>query len=57
MTWLTSNMTLILGVLLVISEAIAALCQLLFPNNKGISGFIAGVIKFLQGLGAKPPGA
>lgn len=51
--WLIDHMSLLLTVLLSVSEAVAAIVQLVFPKNKGVSGILAGVIKVLQGLGAK----
>lgn len=57
MAFLTANIGMILSVLLILSEAMAAVCQMAFPNNKGVSGVVASIIKILQGLGAKEPGA
>jgi hypothetical protein len=53
MQWLNNNFSLFLGILLAMSEAFAAICQLAFPDNKGISGVVAAIIKILQSLGAK----
>lgn len=47
---LLSHLPMILGIALALSECAAAIVQLAFPDNKGVSGVIAGVIKFLQGL-------
>ncbi len=54
MEWLTAHWTLILGILLIVSETIASVVQLAFPDNKGISGIMAGIIKFLQSLSPPP---
>lgn len=51
--WIIDHMSLLLTVLLSVSETLAAIVQLVFPKNKGASGILAGVIKVLQGLGAK----
>lgn len=56
MQWIIDHFALILSAILVLSESAAAIVQLLFPDNKGVSGVIAGIIKFLQGIGAKEPG-
>lgn len=48
-----SHIPMILTCLLVLSEAAAAIVQLAFPGNKGVSGVLAGIIKFLQAVGAK----
>lgn len=56
MQWLIDNFTLIASLLLVLSEAAAAIVQMLFPSNKGVSGVIAAIIKVLQQAGAKNPG-
>ncbi len=53
LAWLEQNYTLILTCALLLSEALAALVQLAFPQNKGISGVLAALIKFLQIIGAK----
>jgi hypothetical protein len=57
MAWLSNNYVSILSIALILSEALGAICQLLFPSNKGVSGFFAGLIKALQTLGAKNPNA
>lgn len=56
MAWLTANWGLLASILLIASEAAAAISQLVAPGNTGVSGFFAGVIKLLQGAGVKPPG-
>ena len=53
MQFLIDNIHLIITFAFLVTEALAAFTQLLFPNNKGVSGFIAGLIKILQSLGAK----
>lgn len=53
--WIEANFTLVLGVLLIFSEFLAAACQMIWPANKGISGVFAAIIKVLQGMGAKQP--
>jgi hypothetical protein len=53
LAWLEQNYTLVLTSLLLLSEAAAALVQLIFPQNKGVSGVLAALIKFLQVIGAK----
>jgi xanthine/uracil/vitamin C permease (AzgA family) len=53
MQWILDNLTPILGTLLGISETTAAIVQIVAPQNKGVSGLVAGVIKLLQLLGAK----
>lgn len=53
MQWLTTNLPLILGVLLAISEGLS----LLFPASTGAGGILAGIVKVLKALGAKEPGA
>lgn len=50
MQWLVDHMTLLLGILLAVSEAAAAITQLIWPDNKGLAGVMAGIIKFLQNL-------
>lgn len=55
--WIVSNWGQALGVLLLLSEGAAAGAQLMFPTNKGVSGILQTVIKFLQTLGAKDPGS
>lgn len=54
-TLILNNLPMILTVLLVVSEALASICQLAFPDNKGIGGILAGAIKVLQTMGAKDP--
>lgn len=51
--WITANYATVLTVLLVASEAAAAITQLLVPSNKGLSGALATVIKILQKLTGK----
>ena len=48
--WITTNYLLVGTVLLIVSEAAAAITQLLFPENKGLSGAIATIVKILQKL-------
>jgi len=48
-------MIAILSILLLISELSAAIVQLLYPSNVGVSGILAAAIKILQILGAKNP--
>lgn len=55
MQWIIDHSLGLLMILLSITELAAAVCQVLFPSNKGIAGFLAGVIKLLQTLGAKSP--
>lgn len=49
----------VLSAVLVLSESLAVIQVLLFPNNKGFGGVVAAIIKFLKGLGindqAPPP--
>lgn len=51
--WLTQNYLVVLTVLLVVSEAAAAITQLLAPDNKGVSGVLATIVKILQKLTGK----
>ncbi len=44
-----------LALLLVASEGLALGVQLLFPDNKGVGGVLAGLVKALKALGAKKP--
>lgn len=44
-----------LALLLVVSEGLSLAAQLLFPDNKGISGVLSGLVKALKALGAKKP--
>lgn len=55
MAWLQANITSVLTIALVVSETAAAITQVLAPSNKGVTGVFAGIIKFLQSLGAKEP--
>lgn len=55
MQWILNNYQVVLTVLLVVSEAAAAVCQVAFPKNQGASGIIAAMIKALQSLGVKDP--
>lgn len=48
MDWLISNFHVILATLLSISEGLAAAVQIFCPENKGVSGILAGIIKLLQ---------
>lgn len=57
MSWLIQHKDMILTCVLVLSEAAAAIAQIAFPDNKGISGIMSGLIKFFQALGAKAPQA
>jgi hypothetical protein len=57
MAVILDKLPMILGVALLVSECAAAVVQLLFPDNKGFSGFLAGLIKVLQGLKGSPPPA
>ena len=58
---LSANFPMIVMVLLIASEAAAAITQLLFPQNKGLTGALATVVKILQKLSGKsdstPPAA
>jgi hypothetical protein len=51
LTWLVGHSSVLISALLIFSEAAASVCQLLFPDNKGVSGVIAYIIKVLQSLG------
>ena len=55
MDWLMQNWQNIAVILLVASEAGAAISQLAFPNNKGLSGALQTVISVLQKFGVKRP--
>lgn len=55
MQWLSANYPALLGVILLVTEVAAAICQLAFPTNKGLSGIMQGIIKAVQSLGAKNP--
>lgn len=46
--YLSLHYMAILQILLLISEAAAAITQLIAPTNVGFSGFLAGLIKMLQ---------
>jgi hypothetical protein len=50
-TWISTNWALIATVLLGVSESLS----IVFPSTTGFGGILAGLIKFLQGLGTKPP--
>jgi len=52
-SWLVANWGMIASVLLGVSESLA----LAFPSSTGFGGILAGVIKFVKGLGVKPPTA
>lgn len=55
-----SLITKVLSVVLGLSEVLAVAQVLLFPNNAGFGGIVAGIIKFLKGLGVSdqlPPSA
>ena len=51
--WLMSNWGMVASILLVISEALA----FVFPASTGFGGILAGIVKFLQSIGTKPPSA
>lgn len=53
MGWTLDNLHILLGMLLAVSELSAAAVQLTAPDNKGVSGILAFVIKLLQKLGAQ----
>lgn len=53
MQWLSEHYDLIFKIALAFSEFLAVLCLLLFPDNKGVSGIIAGIIKFLKSIVSK----
>lgn len=53
MEWLIAHWGMLATCLLIVSEALAGVVQLAFPANKGLSGILAGVIKFLQAVGPK----
>lgn len=55
MEWILTHLSSVLGILLLMSEIMAAITQMFFPENKGITGFLASMIKLLQELGAEPP--
>lgn len=55
MQWMVANFHMVLSVLFVITEAAAAVAQIAFPTNQGITGFLAAVIKVLQSFGVKAP--
>lgn len=48
MQFLQDNLVSIMAVLLIMSEAAAALSQVLFPGNQGLNGALASIIKVLQ---------
>jgi hypothetical protein len=48
--WFLAHYGMIASVLLGVSESLAVA----FPSSTGFGGIIAGLIKFLQSLGAKP---
>ena len=50
-SWFAANWSIIASVLLGISEALG----LVFPSSSGFGGILAGIIKFLSGVGIKPP--
>lgn len=45
----------ILSILAVVSESAGAITQLVFPNNKGVSGVLAYIIKVVQSLQSIDP--
>jgi hypothetical protein len=49
--WLMANWGMIATILLGVSEALA----LAFPASSGFGGIVAGIVKFLKGLGVKDP--
>lgn len=53
MDWILSNLSILLALLFGVSELAAALAQLIYPENQGLSGFLATLVKILQKLGAK----
>jgi hypothetical protein len=48
MKYLIDHSNQIVNLLLFTSEAMAVITQLIAPENKGFSGFLASIIKFLQ---------
>lgn len=52
MDFIVSHMAVIVSFLLIVSEALSAVMQLLFPTNKGFSGILSGIIKMLQSIKA-----
>lgn len=55
MNWFLANFGGLMTCCLILSEAAAAIVQLAYPNNQGITGVIAGLIKLFQSLGGKNP--
>lgn len=53
MTWLMTNWGLVASVLLGVSESLS----LIFPSQNGFGGIVSGIVKALQSIGAKAPGA
>lgn len=49
--WIVANWATIATVLLGVSEALA----LVFPPTSGFGGILAGLIKWIKGLGVKDP--
>lgn len=56
MDWITENLHAILAGLLFFSEGTALVAQLIFPENKGVNGILAMIVKLMQGMsdGTKP---
>lgn len=50
MEFFMAHLPMILGIALALSECAAAIVQLAFPDNKGVAGVIAGIIKLIQGI-------
>ena len=53
MKWIIENWNAIVAIPLFASELLAAITQIVAPKNKGISGFLAAIIKFLQNIETK----
>jgi hypothetical protein len=56
MAWVISHAALIAAIVYaLVSEAIAIRQQLKYPDNDGVGGVLAAVMKALQAVGAKDP--
>lgn len=55
---LINNFPIVLAIAYgVISEGMAVIQILKYPTNSGVGGVLAGILKVLLQLGAKPPGS
>lgn len=48
--WCSAHTDALLGFFLGLSEIAGAICQILWPSNKGITGALATVVKITQKL-------